>query len=229
MAALAKDPAHRWQSADDFAEALQAAGAQLEHGATAQDTAAFAPVPAPRRCRRRAVPPPPTLTRAAARARTGAGLFTVGLLTRRAGRLPDLPRRGGADRRRDEGGAARGRQAAAAGPRRSSSAPASRWRSRACAARRRSTRSSTRTRTRARRPTRARRWCSRSRAGPGTVRVPTVRGLPPGRAIEALEQARPQGDRRPQAVRDASRRASRSAPSRRPASRSTAASACSCS
>jgi beta-lactam-binding protein with PASTA domain len=47
MAALAKDPAHRWQSADDFAEALQAAGAQLEQGPTAQDTAAFAPVPVP--------------------------------------------------------------------------------------------------------------------------------------------------------------------------------------
>jgi eukaryotic-like serine/threonine-protein kinase len=51
MAALAKDPAHRWQSADDFAEALQAAGTQLEHGAPAQDTAAFAPVPV-------AAPPP---------------------------------------------------------------------------------------------------------------------------------------------------------------------------
>ena len=47
MAALAKDPAHRWQSADDFAEALQAAGIQLEDGVTAQDTAAFAPVPVP--------------------------------------------------------------------------------------------------------------------------------------------------------------------------------------
>jgi serine/threonine-protein kinase len=48
MAALAKDPAHRWQSADDFAEALQAAGAQLEPGAASpQDTAAFAPVPVP--------------------------------------------------------------------------------------------------------------------------------------------------------------------------------------
>src|ERR687894_2543285 len=40
MAALAKDPAHRWQSADDFAEALHAAGAQLEPGAAPpQDTA----------------------------------------------------------------------------------------------------------------------------------------------------------------------------------------------
>ncbi|MBA3264633.1 MAG: Stk1 family PASTA domain-containing Ser/Thr kinase [Thermoleophilaceae bacterium] len=48
MAALAKDPAHRWQSADDFAEALQAAGAQIEHGVpVGQDTAAFAPVPVP--------------------------------------------------------------------------------------------------------------------------------------------------------------------------------------
>ncbi len=46
MAALAKDPAHRWQSADDFTEALQAAGLQLEPGAPAtQDTAAFVPVP----------------------------------------------------------------------------------------------------------------------------------------------------------------------------------------
>jgi serine/threonine-protein kinase len=48
MAALAKDPAHRWQAADDFAEALQAAGAQLEQGLTTpQDTASFVPVPVP--------------------------------------------------------------------------------------------------------------------------------------------------------------------------------------
>jgi beta-lactam-binding protein with PASTA domain len=48
MAALAKDPAHRWQTADDFSAALQAAGAQLEQGAPApQDTAAFVPVPVP--------------------------------------------------------------------------------------------------------------------------------------------------------------------------------------
>jgi serine/threonine-protein kinase len=56
MAALAKDPAHRWQSADDFAEGLKAAGIQLEEGTPlSQDTAAFAPVPvAPVD-----VPPPP--------------------------------------------------------------------------------------------------------------------------------------------------------------------------
>jgi eukaryotic-like serine/threonine-protein kinase len=48
MAALAKDPAHRWQTADGFAAALQAAGEQLELGAPVpQDTAAFAPVPVP--------------------------------------------------------------------------------------------------------------------------------------------------------------------------------------
>jgi serine/threonine-protein kinase len=57
MAALAKDPAHRWQSADDFAEGLKAAGIQLEEGTPlSQDTAAFAPVPvAPVDV----VPPPP--------------------------------------------------------------------------------------------------------------------------------------------------------------------------
>ncbi len=79
MAALAKDPAHRWQSADDFAEALQAAGTQLEHGATAQDTAAFAPVPAavvppP------VVPPPPTAEHEPGRERRWPW-FTIGLLT----------------------------------------------------------------------------------------------------------------------------------------------------
>jgi serine/threonine-protein kinase len=61
MAALAKDPAHRWQSAEDFAEALQGAGTQLALGVVAQDTAAFAPVPVPE-----APPPvlPPPLTSA---------------------------------------------------------------------------------------------------------------------------------------------------------------------
>jgi beta-lactam-binding protein with PASTA domain len=47
MAALAKDPAQRWQSAQDFAQALQAAGTHLDAGTVgSQDTAAFAPVPA---------------------------------------------------------------------------------------------------------------------------------------------------------------------------------------
>jgi serine/threonine-protein kinase len=79
MAALAKDPAHRWQTADDFAEALQAAGTQLEHGVTAQDTAAFAPVPAPV-APPPVVPPPPTAEHERARERRWPW-FTIGLLT----------------------------------------------------------------------------------------------------------------------------------------------------
>ena len=52
MAALAKDPAQRWQSAEDFAAALEAARAQIEAGHNGgQDTAAFAPIPMPRRRR----------------------------------------------------------------------------------------------------------------------------------------------------------------------------------
>jgi serine/threonine-protein kinase len=74
MAALAKDPAHRWQSADDFAEALQAAGAQLGLAQPApQDTAAFAPVPA-------TVVPPPAPPPGDERRRRWP-LFTIGVLT----------------------------------------------------------------------------------------------------------------------------------------------------
>jgi eukaryotic-like serine/threonine-protein kinase len=48
MAALAKEPERRWQSAEDFAQGLAAAGAQLEAGeGVGQDTAAFVPVPLP--------------------------------------------------------------------------------------------------------------------------------------------------------------------------------------
>jgi eukaryotic-like serine/threonine-protein kinase len=47
MAALAKDPARRWQTAEDFGEALAAAGAQLGEAPPPTDTSAFAPVPAP--------------------------------------------------------------------------------------------------------------------------------------------------------------------------------------
>ena len=53
MAALAKDPAHRWQTAEDFAEGLRAARTYIDSGTpVARDTAEFAPVPA-------APPPPP--------------------------------------------------------------------------------------------------------------------------------------------------------------------------
>jgi beta-lactam-binding protein with PASTA domain/tRNA A-37 threonylcarbamoyl transferase component Bud32 len=48
MAALAKDPARRWHSAEDFAEGLAAARAQIAADANGgQDTAGFAPIPAP--------------------------------------------------------------------------------------------------------------------------------------------------------------------------------------
>ncbi|MFN2616881.1 MAG: Stk1 family PASTA domain-containing Ser/Thr kinase [Thermoleophilaceae bacterium] len=48
MAALAKDPAQRWQSADEFAAALGESLNLIETGANGgQDTTAFAPVPAP--------------------------------------------------------------------------------------------------------------------------------------------------------------------------------------
>jgi beta-lactam-binding protein with PASTA domain/predicted Ser/Thr protein kinase len=48
MAALAKDPGQRWQSAEDLAAALEAARAQIEAGQNGgQETAAFAPIPMP--------------------------------------------------------------------------------------------------------------------------------------------------------------------------------------
>jgi serine/threonine-protein kinase len=48
MAALAKDPAQRWQTAEDLAAALEAARSQIESGANGgQDTAAFAAIPLP--------------------------------------------------------------------------------------------------------------------------------------------------------------------------------------
>jgi eukaryotic-like serine/threonine-protein kinase len=48
MAALAKDPAQRWQTADDFAEGLEAARSQIEAGANGgQSTSGFTPIPLP--------------------------------------------------------------------------------------------------------------------------------------------------------------------------------------
>ena len=48
MAALAKDPARRWQSAEEFAQALATVGEHLEAGSgrRGQDTAAFEPIAA---------------------------------------------------------------------------------------------------------------------------------------------------------------------------------------
>ena len=48
MAALAKDPAQRWQSAEDLAAGLEAARTQIQAGPNGgQDTAAFAAIPVP--------------------------------------------------------------------------------------------------------------------------------------------------------------------------------------
>jgi beta-lactam-binding protein with PASTA domain/predicted Ser/Thr protein kinase len=48
MAALAKDPAHRWQSAEDLAAGLEAARTQIEAGSNGgQETAGFAAIPMP--------------------------------------------------------------------------------------------------------------------------------------------------------------------------------------
>src|SRR6185503_13966344 len=47
MAALAKDPSQRWQSAEDFAAGLEAARTQIQAGGNGQDTASFAAIPMP--------------------------------------------------------------------------------------------------------------------------------------------------------------------------------------
>ena len=47
MASLAKDPARRWQTAEDFEEALTAARTQIETGDDGQGTSAFVPIPVP--------------------------------------------------------------------------------------------------------------------------------------------------------------------------------------
>jgi eukaryotic-like serine/threonine-protein kinase len=80
MAALAKDPAQRWQSAEDFSAGLTAAGEQIAAGpAVGQDTAAFAPIPMPQ--------PVPADPAAAGEPRPEEErgrrwpLFTIGLLT----------------------------------------------------------------------------------------------------------------------------------------------------
>ena len=85
MAALAKDPAQRWQTADDFAAALQAAGSQIAEGtAVGHDTAAFAPVPMPVPAGVTDGGTPPTglpPDEPGARRRRRWPWFTIGLLT----------------------------------------------------------------------------------------------------------------------------------------------------
>jgi eukaryotic-like serine/threonine-protein kinase len=85
MAALAKDPARRWQSAEDFAAALAAAGAQLGQGAGGGDTTAFTPmlptpVPVPVDGDAPA-PAPAPVARAAPKRKRRWPWFTIGVLT----------------------------------------------------------------------------------------------------------------------------------------------------
>jgi eukaryotic-like serine/threonine-protein kinase len=84
MAALAKDPARRWQTAEDFGEALAAAGAQLGEAPPPSDTSAFAPVPAPVPASADGGTPPPTLapvTEPEQRKKRRWPWFVIGLLT----------------------------------------------------------------------------------------------------------------------------------------------------
>jgi eukaryotic-like serine/threonine-protein kinase len=83
MAALAKDPARRWQSAEDFGEALAAAGAQLGN-APPTDTSVFAPVPAPVPVGTDGDTPPPVLapvTEPERKKKRRWPWFAIGLLT----------------------------------------------------------------------------------------------------------------------------------------------------
>jgi beta-lactam-binding protein with PASTA domain len=85
MAALAKDPAQRWQTAEDFAEGLEAARSQVEAGANGgQSTAAFAPIPLPVADTAEAgdggAPPLAPVTRPEKERRRRWPWFTIGLL-----------------------------------------------------------------------------------------------------------------------------------------------------
>ena len=84
MAALAKDPARRWQTAEDFGEALAAAGAQLGEAPPPTDTTVFAPVPAPVPAAVDGDTPPPPLapvTEPERKKKRRWPWFAIGLLT----------------------------------------------------------------------------------------------------------------------------------------------------
>jgi beta-lactam-binding protein with PASTA domain len=83
MAALAKDPARRWQTAEDFAEGLAAAGAQLGEAPPPSHTSAFAPVPAPVPATDGDTPPPvlAPVTAPEPRKKRRWPWFVIGLLT----------------------------------------------------------------------------------------------------------------------------------------------------
>ena len=83
MAALAKDPARRWQTADEFGEALAAAGAQLGEPPPPGGTSAFAPIPAPVPATDGDTPPPALapVTEPERRRRRRWPWVVIGLLT----------------------------------------------------------------------------------------------------------------------------------------------------
>jgi beta-lactam-binding protein with PASTA domain len=82
MAALAKDPARRWQSAGQFGEALVAAGSQLGETPEGGDTSGFAPIPVPLPDGADINPPVVAAVEEPSRERKRRWpLFTIGVLT----------------------------------------------------------------------------------------------------------------------------------------------------
>ncbi len=201
MGALAKQPEHRWQSADDFAAALEGARAQVEAGADGgQDTAAFAPVPV-------ALPEeaPPPLPAPGPRT-APAALAVPGAVPARASAWPrwrtsltrpeevDVPRVEGRTLleardilerqglRRDRGGAGAQPRRAGHGAR-----PGSRRRASG--------------------PPRTTRSRSRCRTAPARPSCPSVRNLPREQAVKDLNQAGFKANVDTRALRHRSRRA----------------------
>ena len=238
MAALAKDPAQRWQSAEDLAAALEAR-ARPDRGRR-QRRPGHRGVRADPDARRRRHGRhagrgrgSPCSRRSRARPRSAERRwpwFAIGLLDAGADRRPPVRDPERRAHHGEEGRAARDRQAARGG---ACAARARRLRGRrpsACGARSPSTRWSTRTRTRARRPTRARRSRSRCRAGPARCSCRRSQSLPQEQADRSeLEDAGPQGDHRPASLgqgEEGLRDPHRAAGGRR---RSPGAPACACS
>ena len=213
MGALAKDPEHRWQSADDFAAALEAARAR---GARRGPTAARTPRRSrPCRCRCRRSRQPPAASRQAAQATGGAGrpsrsccsrslCWRVAVYALTRPEQVDVPQ---VDRARRCSRPGRHARARAASRR-------SRWSA---------SRRSLAERDEVLRPgSRRRRAGGEGRhdhavvsSGPGReVLVPSVRNLPQEQAVKDLNQAGFKVNARHASPRTRSRRASPSAPSR---------------
>ena len=186
MAALSKDPAARWQSAEDFAEALEAARAHvLAGGSNGQNTAAWAAVAA--------LPPDdggypgePDPDAEEARKRRRWPWVALALLVLAMIGVTAFALTRPEDGRRPQG---RGPAARAGAPDARARPASRRSRSSARAAWPSATACSTRTPTPARRPRRTGRSRSRSSNGPGDTRVPSVENLPQERAVKELNKA----------------------------------------